>query len=357
MTPGRDAALPLVRYFFGAYALLVVYASLHPLSGWTNPGLSPFAFVTAPFPRVISRFDTIINVIGYLPLGFLAVLAVHPRLKGAAAAAFAIACSVLLSFTLESLQYYLPSRASSNVDLIANTVGGVLGACLALSALPRLLREDGFHALRHRLFLPGAKIDFGLVLLALWLMSQLSPETLLFGAGDLRELFPSPSGKLHPAELFVRVEAAVACANTVALGLLLSCLAGRDGTARLMFCGLLIAALAARSVAFGVLLKDPLLWITPGALFGLAAGGIGALVCISLRRSLRPALAGLALMCATVIVNLAPENPYLAASLALWQRGPYFNFNGVTHIVSAAWPFAALFYLLFFAADRDRARS
>jgi VanZ family protein len=343
-----------VRYLLAAYAVLVIYASLHPLSGWQGQGLSPFAFLTVPLPRSIWRFDVVTNVLGYVPLGFLAVLAVHPRLRRGKALAFGIACSLVLSFVLESLQLYLPSRTSSNVDFLANAVGGIAGALLALPAAPRLLREGGFKALRYRLFLPGAKVDFGLVLLGLWLLSQLSPETLLFGTGDLRELFQPPPGKHYPAELFLRVEAGIAFANTVALGLFLSCMTVRDRSARALFCALVALALALRWMAFGVLLKDMLLWITPGGLTGLAAGCVIALACVSLPRTARLAVAGLALMGATALVNLSPGNPYMAASLSLWQRGPYFNFNGLTHIIAVAWPFAAMFYLVFLAADREK---
>jgi hypothetical protein len=152
----------------------------------------------------------------------------------------------------------------------------------------------------------------------------------------------------------LRVEAGVACANTIALGLFLSCLTVRTWPARILFSLLVGVALAMRWGAFDVLLKDLLLWITPGAEFGLALGWGIALLCMSLPRTARLAVADLALMGATALVNLAPENPYLAASLALWQRGPFFNFNGVTHVVSAIWPFAAMFYLVFLAADRGR---
>src|SRR5262249_50393387 len=185
--------------------------------------------------------------------------------------------------------------------------GGVVGVVGG----PWLLRESGLKLLRYRLFVPGAKIDLGLVLLALWLLSQLSPETLLFGTGDLRELFQPPPGKLYPAELFLRVEAAVAALNTIALGLFVSCLAGRR-TARLLFCALLAVALVLRWLAFDVLLRD-MLWITPGALAGIAAGGVVALACVSLPRTARLAVAGLALMAATALVNLSPGNPYMAA--------------------------------------------
>jgi len=60
----------LARYLFAAYIPLVVYASLHPFSGWRDRGLPPFAFLTAPFPRPIPVFDVVANVIGYVPLGF-----------------------------------------------------------------------------------------------------------------------------------------------------------------------------------------------------------------------------------------------------------------------------------------------
>src|SRR5258706_489018 len=124
----------LARYLFVAYVLLVVYASLHPFSGWRDRGLPPFAFVAAPFTRPMPVFDVVVNVIGYVPLGFLAALAAYPRLRGGGAFVFGFACSLFLSFTLESLQLYLPSRTSSNLDLLANAAGGALGA-LAAAAL------------------------------------------------------------------------------------------------------------------------------------------------------------------------------------------------------------------------------
>lgn len=58
------------------------------------------------------------------------------------------------------------------------------------------------------------------------------------------------------------------------------------------------------------------------------------------------------LMTATVLVNLAPSNPYLAASLTVWQQGHFLNFNGLTRLVSSAWPFAALGYLTWLASRR-----
>ena len=60
------------------------------------------------------------------------------------------------------------------------------------------------------------------------------------------------------------------------------------------------------------------------------------------------------MMMATVLVNLAPENPYLAETLRVWRQGHFLNFNGLTRVVASAWPFAALGYLIYLAARRGR---
>ena len=346
----------LARYLFVAYALLVIYASLHPFSGWRDRGLPPFAFVAAPFSRPISAFDVFANIIGYMPLGFLAVLAAYPRLRRGRAFAFGFALSLLLSFALESLQLYLPTRTSSNVDLLANAAGGAAGALAALAATRILMDSGRLQQMRTRLFLPGGRIDLGLVLLGLWLFAQLNPETILFGAGDLRDVFKTPSGKLYPAEVFLRVEAGVACANGLAAGLLAACLTGHNQPVRAVIVTLIAAALAAHSLGFGLLIgtQDALSWVTPGALYGLAGAVALLMIAASLPRSAQLAIMGLALLAATAIVNLAPANPYNSATFSLWQQGRFLNFNGLTRLVSILWPFATMFYLVLLAAERDR---
>ena len=75
----RRSSLP--RYLAGAYLVLIVYASLHPFAGWRDLGLSPFAFLDAAWPRYWTLFDLSINVLSYLPLGFLLALTLA-RLPG-----------------------------------------------------------------------------------------------------------------------------------------------------------------------------------------------------------------------------------------------------------------------------------
>ena len=70
-------ASPLIRILFAVYALLIAYASLYPLAGWRDPGQSAFAFLAAGWPRHLLRFDILVNVLAYLPLGFLGVAVVN----------------------------------------------------------------------------------------------------------------------------------------------------------------------------------------------------------------------------------------------------------------------------------------
>ena len=52
------------------------------------------------------------------------------------------------------------------------------------------------------------------------------------------------------------------------------------------------------------------------------------------------------LMAGTVLVNLAPSNPYSVAALAAWRQGHFLNFNGLTRLAASFWPFLALPYLI-----------
>jgi VanZ family protein len=347
-------ASPLARILFGVYVMLVAYASLYPLEGWRDHGLSAFAYLSAPWPRHLTHFDIAVNVLGYLPYGFLCVAALPERLRGAAAFALAVASAAGLSLVLEALQSYLPVRFASNIDVASNVGGAAAGAVAALALLPQPLDAGPLQRLRTAAFLSGAEIDCGLVLLGLWLFTQLNPATLLFAAGDLRDLLAAGQGRARAPEFFVAIEAVTAAANLIGVGMLLSVLASEGQPVRAYFLALVAAALAVKTSAFAILMRaeDVFAWLTPGAQLGLIGGVAVALGAVALPRTARLALAAVLLMAATVLVNLAPPNPYLVASLKVWQQGHFLNFNGLTRLVSAVWAFAALAYLIFLAARR-----
>jgi hypothetical protein len=74
--------------------------------------------------------DCLINVAGFMPLGFCfcAYLSLSRPVSRAILLTILIGC--MLSFIIESTQFYLPTRDSESADFINNTLGTVLGALL-----------------------------------------------------------------------------------------------------------------------------------------------------------------------------------------------------------------------------------
>ena len=343
---------PLSRFLLAAYILLVVYASLYPLSGWREPGSPALAFLIAPWPRYLTAFDLAVNFLGYLPFGFLCALALYPRRSAREAALVAFLAGASLSLALETAQSYLPARFASNVDLLANAAGAVLGGLAGARLAPWLLEAGPLRQLRTDAFTPGVAADFGLTLLGLWLFAQLNPATLFFGTGDLRDVFSAGGSRPHGAEIFVSIEAATAAANLGAVALLASAVARPGAPLRRLLVGLLAGALVVKTLALAILMQaeNVFAWLTPGAQIGLAGGIALAVVTLGLPLTARLVLAAVLLMAATVLVNLAPSNPYLAATFKVWEQGHFLNFNGLTRLVGTLWPFVALGYLIYLAS-------
>lgn len=337
---------PLPRHLAIAYTALVVYASLHPFSGWRDLGVSPFAFLDAGWPRWWTGFDLAVNVLVYIPLGYLLTLALS-RHSGRWLPAVLGAClAALISFSMESLQTWLPTRVSSNLDLACNALGGVIGAFAAwrsgTRALVWLARTE------RRLVAPVPQAELGLVLLGLWLITQLSPETLLFGAGDFRQFLGLTSAVSYAPPSFFAFEVLVIAFNTVAIGLIARTVLTDRSSAAAVLLLFFLFALFVRAISASVLVgpREAMAWLTPGAGLGLLFGGAVLILALFVPATWRVAIAGLALMAGTVLVNLAPTNPYSTAALLTWHQGHFLNFNGLTRLIASVWPFLALPYLM-----------
>jgi VanZ family protein len=336
----------LARYLALAWLGLIVYASLHPFSGWRDSGVAPLAFLSAGWPRYWTAFDLLSNVIAYVPLGFFLTLALS-RLPGHfTALLLAVVLAGSVSLGLETVQNWLPSRVPSNVDLACNTLGGLCGAVWAQYVGPRVFPRIA--AWQHRLIAPVPHAELGLTLLGLWLLVPLSPETLLFGAGDLRQLLGLTSALPFEADSFSQIESWIVGMNLVAVGLILRQLTARLAWAYVAVPVFILLALLVRTLAAGILGTpgDAFAWLTPGSFNGLMVGMAVLVVLLPMPAFVRLMLAGVALMAATVLVNLAPPNPYSMAALAVWRQGHFLNFNGLTRLVASLWPFLTLPFLL-----------
>ncbi len=354
----RTQASPLARLAFACMAAVIVYASLYPFEGWTDTGIEPWAFVSAPWPRYQTDFDLITNVLAYVPLGLLGVFALHPKLRAHWAALVSTLLCAALSFSMEALQTYLPFRVSSNVDWMLNTAGSLAGALVAAPLAAPVLDRGPLRDLRMRLFEPRA--SWGLLIVLAWFAAQLYPQALLFGTGEvvfaLREIADAIAGEPvnwtllpHVGPEDMVVAEAICAASALSGAMLLLLQLTRPDPPRAVLIALFVAfAVAARcfasAVAFGI--DDAFVWAAPGARLGLAAGTVLALACSYTPPAVQRSFAIGLLAAAVAVVNLLPENPYFAETLANWHQGQWINFNGLLRVLAMGWPFLALGYLL-----------
>ena len=346
MNPAYRSTTALPRHLAVAYAMLVVYACLHPFSGWTQSGLPAFDFLDAPWPRYYRDIDIALNLLGFLPLGFVLVPAMPRALPPAMRVLVPMLACALLSLALETTQNYLPTRVASNLDLGFNTLGAALGALLGARFGPRLFAHDGgLHRWRSRRILPGNIGDAGLMLIGLWLFAQLAPGSLVFASGDLRQLLALPPALPFSAQQFLRLETAITASHMLAAALLARSIMREPSAWPLV--AMLAAALAIRSLVSSTVLDSgqALAWATPGCRAGIAIGIPLIVIGLLLPRALAHGLTAVAILVATVLVNLAPQNPYVPAQQQLFGQSHFLNFHGATTLVSNLWPFIALAYL------------
>lgn len=342
---GFGAPSRLPRYLAASLALLIAYACLYPLSGWQASGLPPFDYLFAPWPKYVRVEDLAVNLLGYVPLGFVLVPALPRRLRPAAAMLAATALGASLSFSIETAQNFLPSRISSNVDLGCNTLGTLVGASLgALWGRQMFDHDSGLQRWRLLNVVPGRTGDAGMVLLALWLLAQSMPDSALFAAGDLRRLLGLSTPMPFQPRPFIALETVLVATSLLAIGLFARCMLQslRAWPILLVLAAGVTAKAAASSVFF--VPGDLLLWLTPGTRNGLIAGGLALAAALWLPRVHQHALAGVALLGVATLANLIPENPYLAGSQR-FVPGNFQNWHGLVRLVSGVWPFLALAYL------------
>lgn len=344
---GRSATLALILAL--AYTLLIAYASLQPFLGWRFPPAEVFYFVTAPWPKYVTMGDLVINAAAYIPLGFLLALALSRRRAAARAAFLAAAIGALLSLTMETVQMFLPQRIASNVDLLTNSTGALIGAMAAPLLSPSGLPGRRIAAWRHALFLPGTLVDTGLVLAGLWLFTHLHPTAQLFGTGNLRATFDLPVYLIHTPGRLISAEAVVVFMNLTGLGLLIAALTRHTVPklrviAVVVGAGLCVKILAAEAL-FGA--PGPLVWLTPGVALGLIAGSV---MLYALTRTPRAAKTLVALLCfavAIAVINFAPDNPYQTAPPKLIPGSPthLLRFSNIVRALSELWPFLVIGFL------------
>jgi VanZ family protein len=342
------------------YGIAIAYASLQPFTPWLAPADGTPFWPFAPWPPRWTRFDVLANVLAYLPFGLFVALTPR-RATPAARAARALAVGMTLSFGLETLQMFLPSRDANLVDFFANAAGTLAGAFGAAIIVRSESTRTLLSAFRNRVFLPGMLGDIGIALLAVWLAAQINPGIPLFAVTFEADVLPAglAAGAVtaHPDRAAVVIEAAQSALQLTGVGLFLVLLL-RDrrhiGGAVLLLIG---AALLVKGVSAMLLLKPAVweAWLKPGVSIGIAVGLLILLCIVFMPRPVQLAACATALLASLLLPVLVADHSLTRASLTLfnWRYGHLLNFNGLTQSMLLAWPLAVAAWL-FALAGRPR---
>lgn len=355
---------PIAPGAWAAWILALAIGSLFPITSWTARGLDPLAFLTEPWPRWWTLSDVLLNVLAYVPFGLFGALATWPTAGARRSILWTVMAGFALSLSLEALQSWLPSRIPSRLDVLANGSGTLIGAMSGALLAPRLIGQARLNAWFGRWFAAGSYS--GWLLLAAWILSQLAPQSRLFGAGEL-QLPWSDLGTLNPvpelAGLTTRLttglttgltgltaaallESLTVIAALVAVMLIVT-RCTLSPAPRAVIAGFIVStALAGRSVLVGTLMPEGATdhWASAGALGGLLCGTLLALGASTLSERARRRALMAAVLTLLVTGPIKPELAFQNSAAMAWSTGSWRNVAGFQHGIASLWPALVLIW-------------
>ena len=330
------------------YALFIVYASLSPFSGWRSQGVDFIEVLRAPFLLTYSAFDAVVNLLAYIPLGLLVSLALRARFSALVSVILGLCLGVVLSMSMEYLQMYLPTRVSSNLDLLTNSAGALVGALLAASMTSWLWFSSRLTRWRSHLFRHGKETDFGLALLALWMFGQVNPSLPMLGNVFISGASHRPFATL-PHAPFNGWESSAVTLNLLMLGTLMLTLLRMPRNIITVLLVILSMVALVKFMAAALLLKSwaLLLWIKSEAVLGILLGILLLLTALRLPRHMALGFGAASALCYFAIVNFVFDDniPSAAMSIYHWHYGHLLNYNGLAQTIALVFPLLLILHL------------
>ncbi|MDD4930414.1 MAG: VanZ family protein [Gallionella sp.] len=330
------------------YALFIAYVSLSPFSGWSEQGLNFADVLDMPLKVTFTAFDAAINVSAYIPFGFMVALALRPRFSGMVSVVLAFCCGLALSSGMEYAQMYLPSRISSNVDMLTNSAGALAGAVLAVSIASWTWFFTRLARWRSGWFHYSKEADYGLALLALWVFGQINPSLPMLGNVFIAEAARQPFAERMP-QPFGWWESAAVMLNLLMLGALLLTLLRAPRRVVTALAVILSMVAFVKFIAAAALLKSwaLLLWINGEAMLGMLSGMTLLVAVLWLPKTAVSRIGVIAAIAYFAIVNFMVDGntPAAAMSVYHWHYRHLLNFNGVAQTITLIFPVLLLYYL------------
>jgi hypothetical protein len=146
----------------------------------------------------------------------------------------------------------------------------------------------------------------------------------------------------------------------VAMGLLIPCLLGfciiRSLPRRIAWVGMAVAVGCFASALSAALTWGPdhaWVWLDIPAKAGLVIGAMLALLMVTVPWRISAAVLLLVLGVYLSVINQAPESPYFAQALQLWEQGRFIRFHGLAQWLGWLWPYAAVVYVTLLLVERN----
>jgi len=271
---------------------------------------------------------------------------------------------------METIQYFIPSRVTSILDVSTNVTGCLIGALCGVFLIPAILEKGRLHLIRKEWLQREASRE--ILVLSLWPLAQIYPHAYLFGVGQILAILSLwfnqwfdldldfsaillQDIELNAEEYLISEAIITACGATSAVLICLSIL-NRNAPALRLSGILLISALMSKALAYAILFKPEyaFAWLTPGARGGLIISAIMLYGFSYTPTETKRRLAVLLLCIELILTNLVPSNPYFLITLQNWVQGKFLNFYGAAQFLSIAWPFIALWYVLRQSASTNK---
>jgi VanZ family protein len=330
------------------YALFIAYVSLSPFTGWREQGLSFLDVLHLPLMLTFTPFDAVINVLAYIPFGFLLGLALRAHVGVILSVLLASSCGLALSCGMEYLQMYLPMRTSSNLDILTNSAGNLTGALLAVSVASWRWFRLGLMRWRTGVFHRSREMDFGLALLVLWIFGQINPSLPMLGNVFISEVARQPFVTPLP-EPFGWWESAAVTLNLLMLGVLLLTVLRSPRRVVSSLLAVLSTVALVKFIAAAVLLKSwaLLLWINGEAMLGILAGAALLSAGLWLSRAAMISTGAAITLCYFALINFMVDsnNPAAAMSIYHWHYRHLLNYNGLAQTITLIFPVLLLYHL------------
>lgn len=333
-----------VRLSLLVLTALIIFASLTPFNFYVLT-LNPFAWIEAPLPKYIPLFDVEVNVLGYLPLGFLTVFALFPRWVKWQAFIITLLFGISLSVGLESAQTYLSTRVASLTDLYANILGTFIGALFAITINPIWL----FDQMTSRFsFILLGKNQGVFLLLAIFPIAQIFPQNVWLGMGD----FNLPFLRISPYWVTLlnntTQEVIIAALAVISTSTFLMCQTSKQFPKIKLLLSIIVTGgvlkIAMSQLQYGSF--DIKHWISIANLAGLIIGLIMAMLLRNCSKLTQWVVALVGFVLLLVLVNILPQNPYYLSQLQLLPQGRLTHFNGLLEWLTMIWPLLALVVLI-----------